>query len=86
MEVIYDLDTEARLLSSELDLNMERAATAGTHRKFVSMIRELIVERMEESPAKRVVGIYPANPDVCLIDCCPAPVRPAMPAVAATTA
>jgi hypothetical protein len=50
------------------------------------MIRELIVERMEESPAKRVVGIYPANPDVCLIDCCPAPVRPAMPAVAATTA
>jgi ferrochelatase len=86
MEVLYDLDTEARLLCSELGLNMERAATAGTHAKFVSMIHELIVERMEESPAKRVVGIYPANPDVCLIDCCPEPVRPAMAAVATTTA
>jgi ferrochelatase len=82
MEVLYDLDTEARLLGGELGLNLERAATAGTHAKFVSMIRELIVERIEEGPARRVVGNYPANPDVCLIDCCPAPVRPMMPAVA----
>ena len=86
MEVLYDLETEARLLCAELGLNMERAATAGTHPKFVSMIRELIVERIEESSAKQVVGIYPSNPDVCLIDCCPAPVRPAVPAVATTTA
>src|ERR1019366_4163915 len=86
MEVLYDLDTEARLLCSELGLNMERAATAGTHPKFVSMIRELIVERMDESQIKQVVGIYPASPDVCPIDCCPAPVRPEMPAVATTTA
>jgi ferrochelatase len=86
MEVLYDLDTEARLLCSELDLNMERAATAGTHPKFVSMIRELIVERMDESSAKQVVGIYPANPDVCGIDCCPAPVMPMMPAVASNPA
>ena len=86
MEVIYDLDTEARLRCAELGLNMERAATAGTHPKFVKMIRELIVERMDESSAKRVVGIYPANPDVCLVDCCPAPVRPAMPVAATTTA
>jgi ferrochelatase len=85
MEVLYDLDTEAQLLCAELDLNMERAATAGTHPKFVRMIRELIVERMEESSAKQVVGIYPANPDVCLIDCCPAPVRPTMPVVATAT-
>jgi len=75
MEVLYDLDTEARLLCAELELNMERAATAGTHPKFVRMVRELIVERMDEGSAKIAVGIYPANPDVCPVDCCPAPVR-----------
>ena len=82
MEVIYDLDTEARLLCSELDLNMERAATPGTHPKFGNMIRELIVERMDECSAKRVVGAYSANPDVCRMDCCPAPVRPSVPNLA----
>ena len=86
MEVLYDLDTEARLLCAELGLNMERAVTAGTHAKFVSMIHELIVERMDERPAKQVIGIYSANPDVCPMDCCPAPVRPTMPTVATTTA
>jgi ferrochelatase len=82
MEVIFDLDTEARLLCSELGLNMERAATVGTHPKFVRMIRELIVERTDESSAKQVAGIYPANPDVCRIDCCPPPMRTPTPAVA----
>jgi len=86
MEVIYDLDTEARLLCNELGLKMERAATAGTHPKFVRMIRELIVERMDQSAAKQVVGIYPANLDVCLVDCCPAPARAATVTPATTTA
>ncbi|PYS99498.1 MAG: ferrochelatase, partial [Acidobacteria bacterium] len=35
MEVIYDLDTEARKLADELGLNMIRAATVGTHPKFI---------------------------------------------------
>jgi ferrochelatase len=47
MEVVYDLDTEARSLANELSLNMIRSATAGTHPAFVGMIRELIVERMD---------------------------------------
>ena len=81
MEVIYDLDTQAAHLCRELGLNMERAATAGTHPKFVQMVRELIVERMTGSPERAAVGVYPANPDVCLIDCCPAPARPATPLV-----
>lgn len=76
MEVLYDLDTEAAKLCRELGLNMERAATAGAHPKFVQMIRELVVERMTDSPERAAIGIYPPNPDVCLADCCPAPVRP----------
>ena len=41
MEVLYDLDTEARALSEEIGLNMVRARTVGTHPAFISMIREL---------------------------------------------
>jgi protoporphyrin/coproporphyrin ferrochelatase len=47
MEVVYDLDTEARQVSEELELNMVRAVTAGTHPAFLRMIRELITERLE---------------------------------------
>src|SRR5918998_902230 len=35
MEVLYDLDTEARQLSEEIGVNMVRAATVGTHPEFV---------------------------------------------------
>ncbi|MGH9340260.1 MAG: ferrochelatase [Acidobacteriota bacterium] len=45
MEVLYDLDTEARQLCSKIGLNMIRAATVGTHPAFIAMIRELIEER-----------------------------------------
>jgi protoporphyrin/coproporphyrin ferrochelatase len=76
MEVIYDLDTEAAELCRKLGLNMQRAATSGTHPKFVRMVRELLTERLTESPERVAIGIYPANPDFCLADCCPAPVRP----------
>jgi ferrochelatase len=75
MEVLYDLDTEAAALCSESGMNMVRAGTAGTHPRFVSMMRELIVERMT-GDARATVGVYPPNPDVCQIDCCPAPLRP----------
>ena len=76
MEVMYDLDTEAANLCYDLGITMIRAQTAGTHPRFVSMVRELIQERMTDDAPRPTVGIYPANPDVCLADCCPVPVRP----------
>jgi protoporphyrin/coproporphyrin ferrochelatase len=42
MEVLYDLDTEAKQLCADLQLPMARAGTAGTHPEFVRMIRELM--------------------------------------------
>jgi ferrochelatase len=45
MEVLYDLDTEARALCEKINLNMVRASTVGAHPAFVRMIRELILER-----------------------------------------
>lgn len=38
MEVLYDLDTEARDLCGELGMRMVRAGTVGTHPGFVQMI------------------------------------------------
>ncbi len=76
MEILYDLDTEAKGLCAELGLRMVRAATVGTHPRFVRMIRELIVERVEESSARPALGVLGPSHDVCPEDCCPAPQRP----------
>ena len=78
MEIVYDLDTQARAVSRELNLNMVRAATAGTHPLFVKMIRALINERLNDSTPE-FVGSRGALPHVCPSDCClPATARPAV--------
>jgi protoporphyrin/coproporphyrin ferrochelatase len=69
MEVVYDLDVEAQQLANELGLMMIRAATAGTHPAFVKMIRELILERVDQARA-RFLGTRGAGHDVCPADCC----------------
>jgi ferrochelatase len=76
MEVVYDLDTEARALSAELGLNMVRAACVGTHPKFISMIRELIVERITPDSERRSLGSMGASHDVCQESCCPLQLMP----------
>jgi protoporphyrin/coproporphyrin ferrochelatase len=70
MEVLYDLDTEARALSEKLGLNMIRAATVGAHPAFVKMICELILERMRPDSVRRSLGARGPSHDVCSIDCC----------------
>jgi ferrochelatase len=77
MEVLYDLDTEARALAGEMGLNMIRAATVGTHPKFIRMIRELMLERMNGEVPRRALGAFPPVRDVCPADCClPGTTRP----------
>jgi ferrochelatase len=82
MEVLYDLDEEARGLCERLGITMVRARTVGTHRGFVRMLRELICERLETAPAeeRRSLGQYGPSHDVCPADCCLPPARPPMPA------
>jgi ferrochelatase len=72
MEIIYDLDTEARQVSNDRGINMVRAATVGTHPLFVKMIRALIVERINGTSDRRYVGTLGPVADVCAEDCCPA--------------
>lgn len=59
MEVMYDLDTEARAVCEDLGVRMVRAGTAETHPAMIRMIVEL-------------AGTEPAS---CPADCCPAPRR-----------
>lgn len=64
MEVLYDLDTEAKTLCDELGVRMVRAGTVGTHPAMVRLIAELI----EQVPRQ------------CAAMCCPAPQRTVTPA------
>jgi ferrochelatase len=75
LEVLFDLDYEAADIAHDVGLNLVRSATVGTHPKFISMIRELIVERMGAAP-RRALGALGAWHDVCPENCCPAPQRP----------
>lgn len=62
MEVLYDLDTEARAVCDELGVRMVRAGTAGTHPAMIEMIAELASQ----------------DHAACDAGCCPAPQRPAV--------
>ncbi len=73
MEILFDLDTQARELCDELGLMMVRAETVGTRPRFIRMIRELIGERMDQSQPRLVWGSLAARPDLCPADCCPMP-------------
>lgn len=74
MEVLYDLDTEAQAIARERGVNLVRAATVGVHPKFLSMIRELIRERLGECEP-RAIGRFGPHSNDCRMDCCPTPAR-----------
>ncbi len=77
MEVLYDLDDEAKHACESLGLNMVRSATVGTHPQFVEMFVDLVAERLGLSAERKAVGQFEPSHDVCPLDCCPAPSRPA---------
>lgn len=70
MEVLFDLDTEAVEKAQECGLEMARVETVGTHPKFVSMIGELIRERMGLQEERRAMGAFGPSYDVCPPNCC----------------
>ena len=71
LEILYDLDTEAREFCNGVGMNMLRAATVGTHPKFVTMISELVQERLNLQAERRSLGTMGPSHDVCPEDCCP---------------
>ena len=81
MEVVMDLDVEAKERADELGIDMVRAATVGTHPAFVGMIRGLVRERSTEHPERAALGTKGPSHDRCPPDCCPSG-RPGPPAPA----
>jgi ferrochelatase len=70
MEIVFDLDTEARALCEALELNLVRAATAGTHPAFIQMVRELISERIDPAAPRKFLGTRGVPADDCQPGCC----------------
>lgn len=74
LEVVWDLDNEAREKAEELGMGFARAATAGTDPRFAELIVELIAEHLvERSPRK--LSLLPAagcsvNGEPCAPGCC----------------
>lgn len=66
MEVVHDLDTEAAEIAAEAGLSFARAATAGTHPRFIDAVLELL-----DGPAKD-----------CPVGCCANLRDPSRPAAA----
>ncbi len=73
MEVVYDLDVEAATLCEDLGLGMVRASTVGCQPRFVRMIRELAIERLDPSSPRLTLGGEGPPPDDCDPACCPRP-------------
>jgi ferrochelatase len=69
MEVKFDLDVEAAGTAERLGLAYVRAATPGTEPRFVSMITDLVTERLDGS-APLVLGSFGAWPGSCPSGCC----------------
>jgi protoporphyrin/coproporphyrin ferrochelatase len=80
LEVIYDLDTQAAATAEKVGVQFARAATAGVDPRFVSMVRELLLERATTERGvdvdPRTVGSQPPSWNTCPSGCCPNPRGP----------
>lgn len=72
MEVIWDLDTEAKETAHEQGLAFIRTATPGTHPAFVSALVDLIEQRMvgRQAPPRISACSNATWFDTCAAECC----------------
>lgn len=75
LEVIYDIDHQAKEHADKLGMNLIRAATAGSHPSFIKMIRELILEKTD-GVEPRYLGSFGLVETQCSTTCCPGASRP----------
>jgi ferrochelatase len=78
LEVVWDLDHEARQRAAALGITFVRAATPGTDPRFTEMVVELVAEQVHGAPARRCSQVPAAgqglNGTPCTTHCCQ-PVR-----------
>lgn len=80
IEVLWDLDNEAKAIAEEENLRFIRVATPGKSEEFVSGLVDLIEERLTKSERKALSPLGPWA-DFCPVGCCPNP-RYELPAIA----
>jgi ferrochelatase len=74
LEVLWDLDEEAAATARMLGMGFARAGTPGTDPRFVTMVRELVLERTAPGATRQQLSTL-EHWDVCASHCCPAPRR-----------
>jgi len=70
LEVVWDLDNEAADTARKLDLGYARAATPGADPRFVTMVRELVMERLDSAAPVRELSRLGINPACGTYGCC----------------
>lgn len=77
LEVVWDLDNEAREYAAEHDIEFARAATPGADERFARVAVDLIAEVADGTPPRRVAGANPVpgygfsvNGALCSPLCC----------------
>ncbi len=73
VEVVWDLDKEARETAAAQGMWFRRVATPGTDPRFVSALADLLMDRLEPAHAGpepvSPTGL-PPRPDFCAVGCC----------------
>lgn len=82
MEVVYDLDTQARETCERLGIEMVRCATAGTAPRFVAALADLVLARAAQARDAAEAGCALWTADGCGgPGCCPNLKAPQAPAI-----
>ncbi|MFJ5985061.1 ferrochelatase [Lentzea sp. NPDC092896] len=81
LEVVWDLDTEARDRAAELGMEFARAATPNGDPRFAELVVELVAEHMSDAPVRKLSSFAVAGCTVngapCAPLCCEPAKRPA---------
>ncbi|MEU7527511.1 ferrochelatase [Saccharothrix sp. NPDC042600] len=81
LEVVWDLDTEARDRAAELGMGFARAATPNGDPRFARLVAELVAEMTSGVPARKLSSFTAAgctvNGEPCAPLCCEPAKRPA---------
>ena len=70
IEVLFDLDVEARQLTVELGVTFHRAKSVGTHPAFVAGLADLVLERLMPGRERAALGTHGPSSDSCGPTCC----------------
>ncbi|MCL2515658.1 MAG: ferrochelatase [Microbacteriaceae bacterium] len=62
MEVLWDLDNEAKASAEEAGFGFERVATSGVHPAFVAGLVDLVEERLNDVPREQRPHVTPLGP------------------------